>query len=188
MLVIHGLDDHADHTRRVADAPPSWSPAPTCSRSPTWATTCPEPLWPLRDRGDPRSPGVRRRRSRRGRRRWRCMSGPLTGYRIIEIAGIGPGPFAAMLLADMGAEVIRVERAGVGARAGARHAAPRHLAAWSSQHRDRPQAPRRRRRPARPRRACRCADRGLPSRRDGAARASAPTSASPATRSWCSAG
>ena len=40
------------------------------------------------------------------------MSGPLSGHRIIEIAGIGPGPFAAMLLADMGAEVIRVERAG----------------------------------------------------------------------------
>ncbi len=40
------------------------------------------------------------------------VSGPLTGYRMIEIAGIGPGPFAAMLLADMGAEVIRVERAG----------------------------------------------------------------------------
>ncbi len=39
------------------------------------------------------------------------MSGPLAGYRIIELAGIGPGPFAAMLLADMGAEVIRVERA-----------------------------------------------------------------------------
>jgi alpha-methylacyl-CoA racemase len=38
------------------------------------------------------------------------MSGPLTGFRVIEIAGIGPGPFAAMLLADMGAEVIRVER------------------------------------------------------------------------------
>jgi len=37
--------------------------------------------------------------------------GPLAGLRIIEIAGIGPGPFAAMLLADMGAEVIRVERA-----------------------------------------------------------------------------
>ena len=37
------------------------------------------------------------------------MSGPLTGYKIIEIAGIGPGPFAAMLLADMGAEIIRVE-------------------------------------------------------------------------------
>jgi alpha-methylacyl-CoA racemase len=38
------------------------------------------------------------------------MSGPLRGYRIIEIAGIGPGPFAAMMLSDMGAEVIRVER------------------------------------------------------------------------------
>src|SRR5262245_27952178 len=36
--------------------------------------------------------------------------GPLAGYRIIEMAGIGPGPFAAMLLADMGAEVIRVDR------------------------------------------------------------------------------
>ncbi len=39
------------------------------------------------------------------------MAGPLAGFRIIEIAGIGPGPFAAMMLADMGAEVIRVERA-----------------------------------------------------------------------------
>jgi alpha-methylacyl-CoA racemase len=39
------------------------------------------------------------------------MTGPLAGFRIIEIAGIGPGPFAAMLLADMGAELIRVERA-----------------------------------------------------------------------------
>jgi len=36
--------------------------------------------------------------------------GPLAGYRIVEIAGIGPGPFAAMMLADMGAEVIRIER------------------------------------------------------------------------------
>src|SRR3954454_1241724 len=38
------------------------------------------------------------------------MAGPLDGIRIIEIAGIGPGPFAAMLLADMGAEVLRVDR------------------------------------------------------------------------------
>ncbi|MGK0311117.1 MAG: alpha-methylacyl-CoA racemase [Minisyncoccia bacterium] len=38
--------------------------------------------------------------------------GPLAGKRIIEIAGIGPGPFAAMLLSDLGAEVIRVERTG----------------------------------------------------------------------------
>ena len=36
--------------------------------------------------------------------------GPLGGYRIIEMAGIGPAPFAGMLLADMGAEVIRVDR------------------------------------------------------------------------------
>jgi alpha-methylacyl-CoA racemase len=40
------------------------------------------------------------------------VSGPLTGVKVIEIAGIGPGPFAAMMLADMGAEVVRVERAG----------------------------------------------------------------------------
>ena len=39
-------------------------------------------------------------------------SGPLRGVRILEMAGIGPGPFAAMLLADMGAEVVRIERPG----------------------------------------------------------------------------
>ncbi|HEY1633382.1 MAG TPA: CoA transferase, partial [Acidimicrobiales bacterium] len=39
------------------------------------------------------------------------MSGPLEGVRVIEIAGIGPGPFAAMMLADMGADVVRVDRA-----------------------------------------------------------------------------
>jgi alpha-methylacyl-CoA racemase len=36
--------------------------------------------------------------------------GPLAGFRIVEMAGIGPAPFAAMLFADMGAEVIRVDR------------------------------------------------------------------------------
>ncbi len=36
--------------------------------------------------------------------------GPLNGLRIIEVAGIGPGPFAAMMLSDMGADVIRVDR------------------------------------------------------------------------------
>ena len=36
--------------------------------------------------------------------------GPLEGYKVLELAGIGPGPMAAMLLADMGAEVLRVER------------------------------------------------------------------------------
>ncbi|MEV6195462.1 CaiB/BaiF CoA-transferase family protein [Streptomyces sp. NPDC051920] len=38
-------------------------------------------------------------------------AGPLAGVRVLELGGIGPGPFAAMMLADMGAEVIRVERA-----------------------------------------------------------------------------
>ena len=38
--------------------------------------------------------------------------GPLDGVRVIELAGLGPGPFAAMMLADMGAEVVRVDRAG----------------------------------------------------------------------------
>jgi len=36
--------------------------------------------------------------------------GPLTGYRVIEFAGIGPGPMCAMLLSDMGAEVLRIDR------------------------------------------------------------------------------
>src|SRR3712207_2269056 len=38
--------------------------------------------------------------------------GPLQGLRVVEIAGIGPGPFAAMLLSDLGADVVRVDRAG----------------------------------------------------------------------------
>lgn len=38
------------------------------------------------------------------------MTGPLSGIRVIEMAGRGPGPFAAMLLADMGADIIRVDR------------------------------------------------------------------------------
>jgi alpha-methylacyl-CoA racemase len=40
------------------------------------------------------------------------MAGPLNGIRIIEMAGIGPGPFAGMMLADHGAEVIRIDRPG----------------------------------------------------------------------------
>ena len=116
------------------------------------------------------------------------MAGPLTGYRIIEVAGIGPGPFCAMMLADMGADVIRVDRA---------------------------QNVRGRR--SRPARRPTCSNRGRRSigidlknpdgveallklvesadaliegfrpGRDGAARASAPTCAWPATRSSCSA-
>ncbi|MDA0787924.1 MAG: CaiB/BaiF CoA-transferase family protein [Proteobacteria bacterium] len=44
--------------------------------------------------------------------------GPLAGTKIIELAGIGPGPFCGMMLADMGAEVIRVDRAGGAGRGG----------------------------------------------------------------------
>ncbi|HEX6239897.1 MAG TPA: CaiB/BaiF CoA-transferase family protein, partial [Polyangiales bacterium] len=44
--------------------------------------------------------------------------GPLTGLKVVELAGLGPAPFAAMMLADMGADVLRVERASaVSARA-----------------------------------------------------------------------
>src|SRR6478735_1981206 len=39
-------------------------------------------------------------------------TGPLAGIRVVEIAGIGPGPHACMILADLGADVIRVERPG----------------------------------------------------------------------------
>ncbi|MFE5160341.1 CaiB/BaiF CoA transferase family protein [Streptomyces sp. NPDC056697] len=39
-------------------------------------------------------------------------AGPLAGVRVVELAGIGPGPFAAMVLADLGADVVRVDRPG----------------------------------------------------------------------------
>ena len=38
--------------------------------------------------------------------------GPLTGVRVVEFAGLGPGPFAGMLLADLGADVVRIDRPG----------------------------------------------------------------------------
>src|SRR5580658_1758289 len=40
--------------------------------------------------------------------------GPLTGVRVLELAGIGPGPFCAMMLADQGASVLRIDRPGAG--------------------------------------------------------------------------
>lgn len=42
------------------------------------------------------------------------MAGPLHGLRVVELAGIGPGPHAAMILGDLGADVVRVERPGKG--------------------------------------------------------------------------
>jgi alpha-methylacyl-CoA racemase len=41
-------------------------------------------------------------------------TGPLSGVKALEIAGIGPGPFCGMLLADLGADVVRVDRPGGG--------------------------------------------------------------------------
>ncbi|MBC8187758.1 MAG: CoA transferase [Proteobacteria bacterium] len=38
-------------------------------------------------------------------------SGPLAGIKVLEVAGIGPGPFCGMMLADMGAEIVRIDRA-----------------------------------------------------------------------------
>ncbi|MEH6551133.1 MAG: CaiB/BaiF CoA-transferase family protein [Pseudomonadales bacterium] len=40
------------------------------------------------------------------------MAGPLSGYKIIELVGLGPAPFGCMMLADLGAEVIRIDRPG----------------------------------------------------------------------------
>ena len=47
------------------------------------------------------------------------MAGPLAGLKVVEMAGIGPGPFACMLMADMGADVVRVDRVGGGEMMGA---------------------------------------------------------------------
>ena len=98
------------------------------------------------------------------------MSGPLSGIKVIEIAGIGPGPFAAMMLADMGADVIRVDRAQ--RPCGGDPATPavdvlnrgRRSIGVDLKH------ARRRRDGARARRAGRRADRGLPPGRHRAAR------------------
>ena len=54
--------------------------------------------------------------------------GPLAGLRIVEFAGIGPGPFCGMMLADHGAEVIRIDRAS-GGRGGSQPVSPRDVLA-----------------------------------------------------------
>jgi alpha-methylacyl-CoA racemase len=46
------------------------------------------------------------------------VPGPLDGYKVVELAGIGPAPFAAMMLSDMGADVLRVDRAAAVPRGG----------------------------------------------------------------------
>ncbi len=98
-------------------------------------------------------------------------SGPLHGIKIIELAGIGPAPFTCMMLADAGAQVLRLERAAPGAvergeefaRVGSGPAlGPAEPVPALGGHR--PEEPRRGRARARPGRAGRRADRGLPAR------------------------
>src|SRR3954471_18005665 len=48
-------------------------------------------------------------------------TGPLAGVKVVELAGIGPGPHACMILADLGAYVVRVERPGGGLLGGGPH-------------------------------------------------------------------
>ncbi len=48
-------------------------------------------------------------------------TGPLRGVKVVEVAGIGPGPHAAMILADLGADVIRIDRPGGSALSGGAH-------------------------------------------------------------------
>jgi alpha-methylacyl-CoA racemase len=60
----------------------------------------------------PESHGIEEIEDAVGYARATTTDGPLAGMRVVELAGIGPGPYAAMLLADMGAEVVRVERPG----------------------------------------------------------------------------
>jgi alpha-methylacyl-CoA racemase len=52
-------------------------------------------------------------------------AGPLVGIKVVEFAGIGPGPFCAMLLSDMGADVVRIDRAS-GVRGGTPKGAPEY--------------------------------------------------------------
>src|ERR1700728_946784 len=49
------------------------------------------------------------------------MSGPLEGLKVLELAGIGPSPYACMLLADLGADVLRLERGDPDAPPGISH-------------------------------------------------------------------
>ena len=82
------------------------SPAPRGGSIPSWRRRSnPRPVISIVIAGEARN--LDQRNLLRGEE----AMGPLEGIRIVELAGIGPGPFCAMLLSDMGAEVIRVDRA-----------------------------------------------------------------------------
>ena len=94
-------------------------------------------------------------------------TGPLAGVKVVEIAGIGPGPHACMILADLGADVIRIDRPGGGMFGSGQHDV---LDPRSPERRARPEAARGGRHRPRPRRARRRARRGHAPRSDRAAR------------------
>ena len=111
------------------------------------------------------------------------MPGPLAGLRIVEMEGLGPAPFAGMMLADHGAEVIRVEREGGFKLPGDPLARSRRTVIRSIS--SRPDGIALVRDLAR---SCDGLIEGYPARRDGAARASGRTCCSPTIRSSSTAG
>ena len=120
---------------------------------------------------------------RRSRRASTASMGPLAGLRVVESRGIGPGPFCAMVLADLGADVIAVDRPPALPPDARERRATTSCAAAAGR-----SAVDLKARPAGPRCVLRLversrrAPRGLPARAWPSGSASAPTSASPATR------
>jgi len=61
------------------------------------------------------------------------MTGPLAGLKVLEFASIGPGPYAGMLMADLGADLLRLERGDGGSTGGvANDILNRYVRPWPS--------------------------------------------------------
>src|SRR5580704_14885340 len=85
-------------------------PSPARARWPILTRSLSSPGWP-------RHAG--RRRDERGMTgQDSSRSGPLTSVRVVEIGALGPGPFCSMMLADMGADVLRIDRVAGGGPVG----------------------------------------------------------------------
>ena len=122
----------ASCTRRVRPSSSSTPPVDPVPATSSAASTPAEALATIRPlctsagrEGVGRAPCTRAGSSRKRRGEGPCQTrgmatgaaertGPLVGVRVVELAGIGPAPFAAMLLADLGADVVRVDRPGGG--------------------------------------------------------------------------